>query len=196
MSTLLLLPPVPKGEEISTEVATPLNIVVVFADTMLAKKSTQIYNDLIEQFAPDCVFNASWWKFDRLLQPHLFETARHTAAEADIVIVAAHAREDLPEAVKGCIDLSLHKATKQDRLLIALLGVSTDERPVDSAANQFLRTAAQEAGMEYLQRWVALPSQMSDGSLENIEHRARAVTPVLAQILAQAAAVPHGGIND
>jgi hypothetical protein len=196
MNTLLLLPPIPKEEEISTEVSPPLNIVVVFADTLLAKKSAQIYNELIEQFAPDCVFNASWWKFDRLLQRELFEAASHDAAEADIVIVAAHADEDLPEPVKGWMDMALCKAAKQDRLLIALLGAGTGWRSADSAANQYLRTAAQEAGMEYLHRWVALPPQMSNGSLKDIMNRASAITPLLAEILSHTAAVPHGGIND
>lgn len=196
MKTLLLLPPPPTEEETSAECSAPLNIVVVFADTLLAKKSAQIYNELIEQFAPDSVFNASWWKFDRLLQPELFDVASRAAIEADIVIVAAHADEDLPEVVKGWIDMSLCKATKRDRLLIALLGVSTDRRPVDSAANQYLRTAAQEAGMEYLLHWLLMPPLEPTSSPENIAHRANAVTPMLAEILSHTAAVPHGGIND
>ncbi len=196
MSTLLLLPPIQKEEESSTEASAPLNIVVVFADTLLAKKSTQIYNELIEQFAPDCVFNASWWKFDRLFQQELFAAATHAAAEADIVMVATHADEDLPEAVKGWIDMALRKAAKPDRLLIALLGAGTGWRPVNSAAEQYLRTAAQDAGMEYLHHWIALPLQMSNGSLKNITNRASAITPLLAEILSHTVAVPHGGIND
>jgi len=195
MNTLLLMPP-PPAEEIFAEASAPLNIVVVFADTILAKKSAQIYNELIEQFAPDCVFNASWWKFDRLLQPELFEAASRVAGGADIIIIAAHADEDLPDNVRAWIGAAFAEPAKQERLLIGLLGANIDSRPVDSLANQYLRIAAREAGMEYLHRWIALPRQMSNGSLKNITDRANAVTPLLVEILSHTTAIPHGGINE
>ena len=196
MSALLLLPAPPTEEENFPEVSRPLNIVVVFADTILARKLVTIYNDLIEQFAPDCVFNASWWKFDRLRQPELFSAATRATQEADIVIVAAHANEDLPEVVKTWIDMAFWKRAGQDRLLIGLLGQATASQPGDSLPDRYLQAAAREAGMEYLLHWSTLPAPTSNGSLENIADRANAITPMLAEILARTAAFPHGGIND
>src|SRR5688572_5543413 len=117
MKPILLLPPAAEDESDAESVA-PLNIVVMFADTMLAKKSEQIYNELIEQFAPDCVFHASWWRFDRLLQPEFFDAASRVASGADIIIIAAAAEEELPAVVKAWVDFAFAEPAKQERLLI------------------------------------------------------------------------------
>lgn len=196
MSRLLLLPPPPTEEEVFPESAPPLNIVVLFADVVMARRSLRIYNDLIDQFAPDCVFNASWWQFDRLQRPEWSEAASHAAAEADIVMVAAHADDALPDVVKAWMHMTLGQSAKPDRLLIGLLGATTTLDRGESPVDRYLQTAAQEAGMEYLLHWSAFPSRMSNGSLEDIASRAQAVTPVLAEILAHPMAIPHGGIND
>ncbi len=196
MNTLSPLPALPVGEEAFVEFTTPLNIVVLFADTVLARRLARIYNDVIEQFAPDCVFNASWWNFDGLHHPEIFSAATRATKEADIVIVAAHAGEDLPDVVKNWIDMAFWKRAGQERLLIGLLALATASQPVDSVANRYLQAAAREAGMEYLLHWSALPVPSVEGSLEDITSRATTVTPLLAEILSHTGAIPHGGIND
>jgi len=196
MSALLLLPPPPPVDEAFPEFTAPLKVVVVFSDPILARKSAHIYNHMIEQFAPDGVFTAAWWNFDRLHEPESFSAATRAAKIADIIMVAAYADSDLPDAVKTWIDIAFWKQAGRERLLIGLLGLATALPPGDSPPNRYLQAVAREAGMEYLLHWSTLPAPTSGVSLENLEIRANVVTPLLAEILSHATAVPHGGIND
>ena len=101
MQNTLTFPPLKSAER---EAAPAFNVVIAYEDFETGKNAKKTYDFLVEHLGHECEFNNQMWKFDVLALPKLKEIAARDAAEADIIIIAAHGTCELPSEVKSWID--------------------------------------------------------------------------------------------
>src|SRR5215813_3713240 len=85
------------------EVNPALNVVITYEDLETGKRAMKTYDYLVEHLGDQCLFTNQMWKFDVLAVSKLKDIAAKDAAAADIIIVAAHKRNELPTEVKSWI---------------------------------------------------------------------------------------------
>ena len=84
-----------------------LNVVIAFEDVAAGKHAQRFYEYLTERLGADFEFTRYQWNFSLLKDPNVREVAARDAATADIVIVATHGDNDVPDHFKSWIKMWL-----------------------------------------------------------------------------------------
>src|SRR5258708_4903893 len=101
--------------------ANEFNIVVAYDDFAGAVRARQLTTRLAIQVTPAMGINSDSWRFDFLGHPRLRERRAAQAAAADIVLIAADGRAELPAHVKAWLECWLRRRKAGDAALVALL---------------------------------------------------------------------------
>jgi hypothetical protein len=91
----------------------------------------------------------SWWNFDGLTIGALRKLAAMEAAGADMIVIAARDREDLPEAVVSWLSQSLTMADFRPRMLVALLDLDTGNKGSSNVIISQLKQVAEWGQMDF-----------------------------------------------
>ena len=103
---------------------------------------------LFRDLGTDCRITEHVWLFNTLRLRELQEIAAEEAAASDLIIIAAHGAEPLPEEVEGWIDLWVWQMARHPAVLLALLGTVDEYAPIPLQAH--LQEIARRGGMEFL----------------------------------------------
>ncbi len=174
----------------------PFDLVVAYEDTHTRNRALHLYDHLAQQLLDDYDFKCSWWKFDHLTNATLRQQAADSAAEANMIVLSLHARSELLPIHKSWIEDWLPRRDNRKAALVALLaGV---DRPESEAGPMltYLQKTARLARMDFFTHAFDLPRSDRELSVEEITERARAVTPLLQDILHHKMPAPRWGINE
>jgi hypothetical protein len=181
----------------ASEAVPAVEIAALYADAACAEKAGQIYTDFLPSIAPNRGFNCSWWTFDRLMQPDTFQMAALEGSRADVLVLAAHAGQELPALAKAWLDLSAGESRKGDRTLVGLLGGEfAKSRTRELSLDAFLQAIARRAGMRYLPYWFQLADNTSAASSGAREKATGITTALLSQSFPNISDVRDWGINE
>jgi len=135
-----------------------LTIVMVYEDYATGKLAQQIFGNVAEQLGPDCGLDHQMWKFDLLRSPRLQELAAEEAAEAIMIIIAAHGDAQLPDEVKTWITKWSSMKRTHPSALVALFD-GNNLSPHDRVATRsYLQHVAQTERMDFFCNEVNAPA--------------------------------------
>ncbi len=91
----------------------------------------------------------SWWNFDGLTVAALRKLAAMEAAAANIIVIAAHDQEELPEEVINWLNQCLAMTEFHPRALVALLDLDTANKKVSQVIISQLKKVAEWGQMDF-----------------------------------------------
>jgi hypothetical protein len=124
------------------------NVVIAYEDFESSKTAKKTYDYLTENLGAAYYLSNKLWKFEVLEHPQLRELASRDAATADIVMVASHGSDPLPEGVKAWIH-SWPEGKSNALALVALFDAETDRPENAKATRDYLQQVAQRNQMEF-----------------------------------------------
>ena len=176
------------------------SVAVVYADTAARERGISLCHHLVREFWAEIDFEFSWWRFRYLTDPDLAEAAARAAAAADMVILSARAREDLPQHVKDWFDLWLPAGQTRDGVLIVLTDTRNEAELSLSPSVSFAEQAARRANLDCLLPLGAPQRVSGQDPLGMMRERATHVSQVLDEILHHIGPPPtlptHWGLNE
>ena len=119
------------------------------------------------------------WRFDVLALPAAREDALRDACGADLVVVSADRRDELPTPLRAWLDEWTSRRSPGDSALIALL--RSDRSASRSRAAASLATAAARAGIDFFCHESSRPAPRRGGSIWEsaaAAARSRGLTPL------------------
>jgi hypothetical protein len=172
------------------------NIVIAYEDLAAGVRAKQTFDYLLAELGGRFTFTCKLWKFRILEAPQLSEIAAQDAAEADMIMVAAHGHQELPSAVRGWINLWLQRAGRRDRALVALVdsqdGDTTKPNPICS----HLHEVAKRGNLDYFCHSADRPNQEASLTLLRIREQAARKSATLDGLPRQTAPHLDWGINE
>ena len=90
------------------------------------------------------------WSFALLEQSGFGELASADAAQADILLIASRAESPFSPPITQWIAECIRNKLGQYPVLVSLLEISSRTRPTPSEKSDFLRSAAEKAGIDFL----------------------------------------------
>jgi hypothetical protein len=117
--------------------------------------------------------------------------AAKDAAGADIIIVAAHGRSDLPQDVKAWMELWLTEKLQA----VALVGLFDREESLDNPARSYLASIARRANLEFFSQPGTLPRNEESEPGANAWEKSKTFS-LLAGMEQLDRNVSHWGINE
>lgn len=179
-----------------SEALPKFEVILAYEDLATGLRAMRAFDHVVHQLDMEADFRVNVWKFDLLLELAKHERVGNEAADADILMLAAHGQRELPGAVNAWLKLWLD--LKKDRP--AALVVSLDAGAKDSAGgNQILnrlRPLAAQAGVDVFSHFSGTPGSELNLALEKIRARADTTSTVLEGILHRHESYPHWGINE
>jgi hypothetical protein len=174
----------------------PFDLVVCYEDTYTRNRALHLYDHLAQQLLDDYDFQCSWWKFDHLSNATLGQQAADAAAEANMIVLSVHARPDLLPLHKDWIEDWLPRRDNRKSALVALIAGA--DRPEREAALMltYLQRTARLGRMDFFTHTFDTPRPGRELSAQELAERARAVTPLLQDILHHKMPIPRWGINE
>lgn len=173
------------------EINSALNVVIVYEDLETGKRAMKTYEYMVQQLGDQCLFANQMWKFDVLAVPKLKEMAAKDAAAADIIIVSAHAGNELPAEVKTWVDLWLSYKTHASAL-VGLFGTES----VDNPARTYLADVAKRARMEFFCQPGIWPRATASHTATRSSDFGEKTMALLASSTEDVRSFSHWGINE
>jgi hypothetical protein len=178
-----LRPSEPEGNSV-------FNVVIAYEDFETGKHGKNTYDFLVEHLGEECQFSNQMWKFDVLSVPKLREMAAKDAAAADIIVIAAHGRNDLPTPVKAWIESWQSEKIRA----IALVALFDSDDYIDNPARSYLAGVAERAHIDFFSQ----PGQWPKGeesAYKNWEQSSKSLS-ALVGLAQHDKDVSHWGINE
>lgn len=167
----------------------PCSIAVLFDDAASRARAIHLCDHLVRQFWQDMHFRMNWWKTAQLENADIAQAAAWSVRHAQIVIVSAVNRTELPELVKTWLDSALVKSTGDGRMLIGFGAAATTPGGDAPRLLRDLQNCATRAGLDFLPRLT--PSLGVVASQQARRDDAFGMTSVLRAILEQPQAPPR-----
>jgi hypothetical protein len=185
--------PFPSLRPSETEVTSTFNVVIAYEDFETGKHAKKTYDFLVEHLGEEFRFSNQMWKFDVLAVSKLREMAAKDAASADIIIVAAHGSNEVPDELKAWMELSL----KEHPRAIAIVGLFDTQEYQDNPTRTYLADAARRGEIEFFSQPGIWPGGETGDvfAFESHERNNKAFS-VLAGMARQEPDVSHWGINE
>lgn len=139
-------------------------VVIAYQGLEAGKNARRTYDHIAHQLGDDCQFTNEMWNFDVLGIPRLRELAARDASQADMIIIACHGDQPLPDSVKSWIDLWMTEEANS----IALVAIFDRAYLSSRAANevrQYLAEIAQRSNMEFFSQTDPWPERNPEGAL-------------------------------
>jgi hypothetical protein len=122
--------------------------VLVYQDLHTGVRAKNVANRIREEMADERTFELDAWNIGLLDHPVFHRLASDQAVAAEIIILSLHDGRALTTRLKGWLKAWMHQKQGVCPALIALFSDQGDSSSV--FAKQYLETAAQRAGMEFL----------------------------------------------
>jgi hypothetical protein len=127
-----------------------LTALAAYEDTATHNRVEEFCRLLSRQFGPKCQVTKQMWLLNELRSPQLRAIAAADAAAVDLVIVAVHHAEALPEELCDWVKLWLGRKGKRPNALVALFDPAY--RGDSSRLRAFLAEAARRGRLEFLEQ--------------------------------------------
>jgi len=192
------LPRVGSGptEETLDEGPPMLHVHLVYEDLRTGARATKLVERLGEDLKLEADFRLTLTLFDNFREPQLGDLIAAEAEDADILLLSAHGRRELPGAVISWVQEWLKKESVGPRALV----LSFDAEAEGTAwASQFvghLQGSARLASVEVFPHFGRGAIQEGEYSLEDIQYRAETRTALLDEALYRIKPSSHWGINE
>jgi len=186
----------PPDDPFRSEAETVCSVVVVYEDAATRDRAMGVCEHLVHAFRGQIEFDVGWWKFRYLLDPELAQAATRDAADADMIIVSAHADAELTTAVKDWMETwAAHRADREGAL-VALVEAGSSRARNAPPLEFYLRALARRARMDFLAPVDQGRSQMGPFSLAPVHLHASPGTPILRGLPHDPKPPPHWGLNE
>lgn len=171
-------------------------VIVLYEDAASRARAQGVCERLIERFWEQVQFDLGWWKFHYLADPQIAETAGQTAREADLLVVTAENREELPPCVRNWLEKWVVRRPPREAALVALLGHAKGAEAKSLLLYSYLRTVAQRAQLDFLASpgWELVVTEPETTTAT--ETHEGAPPPPLTEHAVQPKPPPHWGINE
>ncbi len=128
--------------------AKQLALLATFEDSATGRRIKEFCQDLTRQLGQHCQIIEHVWLFSMFRLPELREIAAEEAAASDLVVMALHNAESLPNEVKSWMNLWLRPGPSRDAVLLVLLESASEGTP--GPIEQYLRDMATRSGRDFL----------------------------------------------
>jgi hypothetical protein len=173
--------------------ATPdFHVVLVYQDFDSGTRAKEFFDRLVHDHEGRFRFLCHLWKFDLLQAPELKDQAMLEAVDADMLVIAALGKPELPRAVRDWIERWLRRTTLSGALVALLAGAETGKGPVYS----YLSQLAAKGRMMFFAREVPSPKAELSLPVETLQQQAGTTSLGLRGDLPQTIASSHWGINE
>lgn len=125
-----------------------LAVLTAFEDSVTGMRVKEFCQGLSRGVSHQCQIVEHVWLFSTFRLRELREIAAEEASEADLIVIAVHQAEGLPDEVKGWIDLWLRRKCSRQAVLVALLDPPYEG--ASSSTEAYLQEVARRGGMEFL----------------------------------------------
>ncbi|MBC8094741.1 MAG: hypothetical protein H7Y43_02905 [Akkermansiaceae bacterium] len=184
-NTLSFLPLTPAESGVNST----FNVVIGYEDFETGKHGKKTFDFLVENLGEECQYNNQMWKFDVLAVSKLREMAAKDAAVADIVIVSAHGKNDLPKEVKAWLELWVTQKIRA----IALVGLFDKEDYADNPACSYLAGIAERAHIDFFSQPGLWPKE--DYPAAGFKQSSKSLSALIG-LAPHEGDVSHWGINE
>lgn len=171
------------------------NVVIAYEDFETGKHAKKTYDFLQAHLGEDCQFSSQMWKFDVLAVPKLRELAAKDAVAADIIIVSAHGRDELPPEVKSWIEMWMREQSRA----IALVGLFSPEAYLENPVRTHLASVARRCRIEFFSQpgiWPNSACKEAPGGETRAGMDGKAMSVLAGMEQEVESDVSHWGINE
>jgi hypothetical protein len=161
----------------------PFDLVIAYEDRATRDRAMLLYDRIAQQLLDDYDFQCAWWKLDHLREPSLMEQAIDDAVQANMIIISLHAGKELPPSATDWLDAWAPNKIGNKSALVALLSMSGQSTGHAHGRQACLQRVARQARMDFFLHYADSNCRPQVYSAEYIHERARAVTPLLENIL-------------
>ena len=169
--------------EVHWEPKFPFDLVIAYEDHATRDRAMLLYDRVAQQLLNDYDFQCAWWKLDHLREPSLMEQAVDDAVQANMIIVSLHAGRALPKIAMDWMDAWAPGKVGNKSALVALLSMSGPGNDVAQGRQAYLQQVARRARMDFFLHSIDACCGPQIYSEEHIQDRARAMTPLLDNLL-------------
>lgn len=159
------------------------SVLAVYENEAARAVAMQFCDGVVQRFWPEFSLDLGWLNWEDLENTRAASEAQQQAGTADLILIAASPRGNLPNHVSWWLELALHRRADKEGVLVGLPLPETG-LSVEAAATQvYLRKLAHRNGMDYL---TAVPENLPCGEAESAESynaRATQMTSVMDTIL-------------
>ena len=172
------------------------NVVIAYDKAESASRAMRLVDGLVAEFGNDFMVHRDLWRFDILALPGVREETSTSAAQANLVVVAADGDTDLPVPVKTWLERWSAESIPGTAALAAVLRTSPSPAQGQSPAHRFLQATARQAGQEFFAHDFAAPSVAPGLSFEQIQQRANQSSSLLLGIMERSRPLLPGDHNE
>jgi hypothetical protein len=160
----------------------PFKVLIAYEDFRLGQHAKRLFDGLENCLAADYRLDICEWKFDVLRFTRLQEMAAEDAADSHLIVISAHAANELPPWVKAWIERWLPARHDKSGALVALLEPADDLDPGASILQLYLQTIARRAQLDFFPFICLLPGFGFDYSTEEIIAAVKKTMPMIARL--------------
>ena len=122
--------------------------VAAYEDSSTEPRVGEFCQNLTRQLGKSPELSKGMWLFSELRSTQLRGMAASEAAAADLIIIAVHHQESLPEEVNDWIHMWLDQKSKKPSVLVALF--DTVYQGDSTSMHAYLKDVARQGNMEFL----------------------------------------------
>jgi hypothetical protein len=160
-------------------------IVVAYQDPLTRVWADQVYECWTQTLGPERIAGR-FWRMADLTHHCILAEAVKAAVEADVILLAAEAAEQMPPGLYAWIDAWLPRRRQTGGTLVALLGIAGSPLRLAARVRTYLQAVARRAGLDFLEEDRSLPLGCAHcHTVAQITERVEATTQVLMDFLSR-----------
>jgi len=169
-------------------------IMIAYDALAAGQRAFQLFSRLDQEHVEGVHFQVQFWRFDLLSDPAWREFAAVDLTKADMIIIAASRKSDLPMHVQTWLSKCLAGRKTNDAAILALFGTEEEMDGAESPRLQFLQSIARAAGLAFF----APLQHEADATAPSVYWRAPTltITHPASDALGRAPLGRHWGTND
>jgi hypothetical protein len=173
-----------------------LRVHLISEDVSTGTRGTRLVQALAEHLQFEADFKVTSTPFEILGTMNAEEIGIEEAGDADILLLSAHGKSELPPALVVWVHNWIKERTDGPRALIISLDAEAEGTVWAGQIEATLQQNAQTASVDVFSHYDRLVARAEDFSLENIQYRAQTRTALLDETLRSEKPSSHWGINE
>jgi len=173
-----------------------LHVHLLYEDTRTGARATKLVERLGEDLRLEADFRLTLSVFDNFREGELRELVATEAEDADILLLSAHGRGELPGTVVSWIHEWLKRESDAPRALVLSFDAEAEGTDWASQFVACLQGSARSASVDVFSHFGQGAIQEGEYSLEDIQYRAETRTALLDEALYRIKPSSHWGINE
>jgi hypothetical protein len=138
-----------RSAKIEEESANEVIVAIAYDDLRAGQWAGRLFSSVAREEAGNLRFRLQPWRFDFLADPEWSRFAAAEAQQADLLVLAVTHSPNLPAAVQRWLNEWFDGKRGDHSALVVLIESDNDSLDSNSSTLQFLRHAAEEAGLDF-----------------------------------------------